>query len=408
MIVKDEEKVLKRCLDSINKIADEVIIVDTGSIDKTKEISLKYTNLVYEYIWNDDFSKARNFAASKATGEWIMVIDADEYVDRKTFSDFKNNLKANPPSLNIMAVQIVNFVGAKGKDTVLNYHERLYKNNGKISYYRNIHEMLIHDQALENKGLSNLQIFHSGYMEDVVRDKAKSRRNLNLLTNKNKKEAIDYYFLGNEYFQLGDLEKAIDNYKIGYQLKEDINYDWVKKLLVRLISCLHAANRNSEALGVINACEGVFTNLVDFKFFKGKIYSAEGRTTEAIITFKEILLQKDSLTADSSNDYLEYLPNKYLGELYEKENKLHLSVQHYSQTLSINDSDDFVWVKLISILVNNSSLDELIIFINNNCLKRSTMSIPRLVKILLNVSHEDAKKLAKVYLNEFQLSIENN
>ena len=67
MIVKNEEKILKRCLDSIVDLMDEIIIVDTGSLDRTKEIAKKYTNNVYDYQWKDDFADARNFSFSKAT-----------------------------------------------------------------------------------------------------------------------------------------------------------------------------------------------------------------------------------------------------------------------------------------------------------------------------------------------------
>ena len=73
MIVKNEEKVLKRCLDSLSDIADEIIIADTGSSDSTKEIASLYTNKIYDFKWTGDFAKARNFVASKATKEYIYI-----------------------------------------------------------------------------------------------------------------------------------------------------------------------------------------------------------------------------------------------------------------------------------------------------------------------------------------------
>lgn len=81
MIVKNEEKVLRRCLDSLSDIADEIIIADTGSSDKTKDIALEYTNNVYDFQWTGDFSEARNFVSSKATKDYIYTADADEYLD---------------------------------------------------------------------------------------------------------------------------------------------------------------------------------------------------------------------------------------------------------------------------------------------------------------------------------------
>ena len=80
MIVRDEEKVLLRCLESLRGEADELIIVDTGSRDKTAEIARKYTDRVYFFPWIDDFSAARNFAFSKASGDYLMWLDADDLI----------------------------------------------------------------------------------------------------------------------------------------------------------------------------------------------------------------------------------------------------------------------------------------------------------------------------------------
>ena len=81
MIVKNEADVLRRCLVSIADLMDEIIIVDTGSTDRTKEIASEFTDRIYDYVWQDDFAAARNFAFSKASMEYIYSADADEVVD---------------------------------------------------------------------------------------------------------------------------------------------------------------------------------------------------------------------------------------------------------------------------------------------------------------------------------------
>ena len=81
MIVKNESAVLARCLDSIADLMDEIIIVDTGSTDNTKEIAAQYTSRIYDFKWTSDFSAARNFSFSKATMEYIYTADADEILD---------------------------------------------------------------------------------------------------------------------------------------------------------------------------------------------------------------------------------------------------------------------------------------------------------------------------------------
>lgn len=407
MIVKNEDKVLRRCLSSLLGIADEIVILDTGSTDSTKDIALEFTDAVYDFQWVDDFSKARNFVASKASGEWILAIDADEYVEREEFIEFKKTLHTSSPVADILAVQIVNFVGESGQETVLNYHERVYRNDGNISYFRNIHEMLKSksDEYKERRDFAQLHIYHSGYLKKVVVEKKKSQRNLALLMNKKKREPIDYYFLGNEYSQIGMLEKAVKYYKKGYQLKEDIRIDWVKKLLVRLISCLHSLNRDQEALEIIEGCIEYFANLVDFRFLRGKILFDQKKLTKAREVFNDILHNKDDLVADSSVDYLEYLPNRYLGEIYEKENQLQLAVHHYSKALTLNDTDDYLWIKLIGLLAKYSSKDEFLRFVENNCLKRHNMSLARLIKILVSVPEKEVQMLGNSFCEDSRLSV---
>ncbi len=82
MIVKDEEKNLKRCLESVQGLADEIIIVDTGSSDNTKEIATQFTDKIYDFQWCDDFSAARNFCLKQAVGDWVLFLDADETISK--------------------------------------------------------------------------------------------------------------------------------------------------------------------------------------------------------------------------------------------------------------------------------------------------------------------------------------
>jgi len=102
-------------------------VVDTGSTDRTKEIAMKYTDKVYDFKWVNDFSKARNFFTSKATDDWILVIDADEFVDRKSFKRFKEELSTNPLEFEINAVEMIDFIGANADATAKTLHTRLYK-----------------------------------------------------------------------------------------------------------------------------------------------------------------------------------------------------------------------------------------------------------------------------------------
>ena len=96
MIVKNEEAFLEKCLLSVQGLVDEIVIVDTGSTDKTKEIALKFTSKVYDFEWCDNFAAARNESLKYATGDWILVLDADEVIVKRSLN---NLFFMNPPML---------------------------------------------------------------------------------------------------------------------------------------------------------------------------------------------------------------------------------------------------------------------------------------------------------------------
>ena len=108
MIVKNEEKVLARCLDSIADLVDEIIIVDTGSSDSTKEIAARYTGLLYDFLWTDDFSAARNYAFSKATKEYIYSADADEVLSEENRERFRILKETLLPEIEIVQMKYGN------------------------------------------------------------------------------------------------------------------------------------------------------------------------------------------------------------------------------------------------------------------------------------------------------------
>ncbi|NGY75641.1 glycosyltransferase family 2 protein [Bacillus megaterium] len=142
MIVKDEEKVLERCLSSVQGIVDEIIIVDTGSTDKTKEIALKYVKEVFNFKWNNNFGEARNFAQSKAQGEWVLILDADEYVDSNNLKSTLEELKNNENNVDAYEVKIYNFTGHYGEKIIQHKSIRLHKNSASTYHSRAIHEQL--------------------------------------------------------------------------------------------------------------------------------------------------------------------------------------------------------------------------------------------------------------------------
>ena len=142
MIARNEEETLKRCVDSVKDIVDEIVIVDTGSTDGTKEIAASLTDRVYDFKWIDDFSAARNFSFSKATMDYILILDADDYLkeeDRERFRRLKETL-----SPEVDAVLMPYHVGfdAAGNVTLSYYRERLSKREKNFRWEEPVHEHL--------------------------------------------------------------------------------------------------------------------------------------------------------------------------------------------------------------------------------------------------------------------------
>lgn len=168
MIVKNEEAILARCLDSIKDLAEEIIIVDTGSTDKTKVIAQKYTNKIFDFTWNDDFAAARNFAFSKATKDYIYSADADEVIDeqnRKKFQDLKKTLL---PEVEIVQMYYSNQLQF---NTTYNfdkeYRPKLFKRLRNFQWIEPIHETIRLEPVIYN---SEIEICHMPQNNHSIRD----------------------------------------------------------------------------------------------------------------------------------------------------------------------------------------------------------------------------------------------
>lgn len=157
MIVKNEEAVLDRCLAGAALFADEIIVVDTGSNDKTKEIAGKYTDKIYDFKWTDDFSAARNFSISKATGDYFMWLDADDVIDKaniKKINALKNSLNTD---VNIVLMKYNTAFDNAGNPVFSFYRERIIKNDGTNYFDGEIHEAIPLTGKLE---YSEIEINH--------------------------------------------------------------------------------------------------------------------------------------------------------------------------------------------------------------------------------------------------------
>lgn len=219
MIVKNEEKNIKRCIDSALNIVDETIIVDTGSADRTLDIIRSYGSKLklIEYKWENDFAKARNIYLDHCTGDWILVLDGDEELicDSNRFYEKLSSTKAESFNLHWL-----NQLDNNSEMDSFAYN-RIFKNSG-YKYYRAVHEQLNIDEAkIETLSDDICKIFHYGYTNENVKGKNKIDRNLNILIkeyNKNPGDPFVSYHLGATYAASGDYKNALVYFAQSYEL----------------------------------------------------------------------------------------------------------------------------------------------------------------------------------------------
>ncbi|MDR4504150.1 MAG: tetratricopeptide repeat protein [Candidatus Scalindua sp.] len=224
MIVKDEEGNLARCLDSVNSLVDEMIIVDTGSRDRTVEIAQRYGADVYYHAWENSFSKARNYSLQYATSKWILIMDADEELNKSDISRIKELIKGNGYSA-------ISFVV---KSRSRNSHNESYTNS--IRLFRNFqgtrYDGIVHNVlSFRGKCLeSSISITHYGYNLSEKEMEKKFVRTYCLLQKQIRTDPcnpVPYRYLGILYLEKGEYGKAIRESKTALELTE------IKKLNIR-------------------------------------------------------------------------------------------------------------------------------------------------------------------------------
>ena len=208
MIVRNEEDTIARCLDSVKGIPDEIIIIDTGSTDKTKEIVSQYTDQMYDFVWIDDFAAARNFAFSKATMDYILWLDADDVIaasDHKKFLKLKNNLD---PLMDVVNMHYNLGCDQFGAVTFSLRRNRLVKRSKNFHWIGSVHEYLeVYGPVLN----SDICVTH----KDMGKDD--SNRNLTIYEKRLAKgedfSPRDLYYYANELNDHAFNERAIEFYQ---------------------------------------------------------------------------------------------------------------------------------------------------------------------------------------------------
>jgi len=208
MIVKNDQAVLARCLNSVKDIVDEIIIIDTGSNDRTKEIAKGYTNTIFDFHWIDDYSSARNYSFFKATKEYILWLDADDILleeDRVKLIWFKQNLDK---AVDVVMMKYNVCMDEVGKINLSYYREGLLKRLNNYKWKDPVHEYL---EISGNVIKSDINIWHKKKYEPM---KAKNIYIYEKIISKGKKLSTrSLYYFAEELYYSNRYEDAINYFE---------------------------------------------------------------------------------------------------------------------------------------------------------------------------------------------------
>lgn len=367
MIVKDEEELIARCLESVQTIADEIIIVDTGSTDRTKDIVLQYSNQLYDYTWTDDFAAARNESLGYATGKWILVLDADEYLAKEELNTWIQFLDSEQPLEHIAyTLPIINFTSDSLSDDEITTSPvtRLFPNGKGIYFERPIHEQLTrgNGQDLFHKKI-DLNIYHTGYQTKRVLEKNKHERNMYIFSqmkNNNEMSSYDWFTLGNQHRSVQEDQLALECYERAVQ-GTSAKVAWYVHCLVSLIVLYYKQNQLALSWKWTEIQLSKYKAYPEYYAIKGVHYETLGFFDEAIEYYKRAIELGETRASQSEEIWLVDpiysfdMPVQQLIEIFFRMNRQEEAIYWLSKQLNKNKKSAKMLLRLVEWLSSNDS-----------------------------------------------------
>jgi glycosyltransferase involved in cell wall biosynthesis len=305
LIVRDEEETLARCLDCTGDVANEIVIVDTGSKDATKEVAAKYTDKIYDFEWIDNFAAARNFAFSKATCDYILWLDADDVIPNETINAINDLRENGAGDVDIYAMPYVVSFDSDGNPALTSTRERIIRRGAGYEWQGAVHECIplngnvyyLYNVAIHHKKtkpgdpMRNIRIYES--ME----------WNLKPFTPR------DLYYFGRELADHARWEKAA-HYLTRFL---DTGKGWVEDNInacLRLSNCFNALGQEYNVLRILIHAFEYDAPRPDICSEIGYYYKRQENWALAASWFETAAaLPQRKSTGFVADDYLGYLPN---------------------------------------------------------------------------------------------------
>ncbi len=410
MIARDEEVFLPRCLESVQGVVDEIILVDTGSRDATPEIARAYGARIVSFPWSGSFGEARNQGMNEAKGDWILVMDPDESLHPEDRSVLKEAIVAADDGTEGLIVKVINFFGKQaGDDFVVDPVCRVFRNRPAYRYRERIHEeigrAILARRPEAILAFTGVRILHYGYLNHVLEGKRKGERNRLILERVVREQPEDssvLYCYGAELFQAGLYEESLHylNRAKATCLTKD---GFVSDMVVKIALCYREMGRLEEAAEALEQGIQEYPDFPDLYFLQGQVFHTIGDLDRAAAVFRQAAgIGPAPVRYTGINGAGTFRAWHGLGKVYESAYMYHQAIRVYEQALADNSNYHIALLDLLRLLRDELTPEGIRDYVTNRFNCSSTMALLTLCELMVSAGLPRLayERLAVVYPQE--------
>jgi tetratricopeptide (TPR) repeat protein len=356
MIVRDEEENLERCLESVHSSVGEIIVVDTGSRDATPDIARRYGAALHLYPWQDDFSSARNESLKHATGEWVLVLDADEELPPETARSLRQ--LASRADVEAWIFTLVSPLAGPETQQVRHPGIRMFRNRKSHLFEGRIHEQIKPAILKENPGAviedSHLAILHHGYGENRRREKTLGHiAILKQALAESPGDPLHHYNLALNYFALGELEHSCQHYEAARQLLSTGGglTAATAAFFRNYTICLRDLGEYEQALDLVDEGIASFPDYPDLQFIRGQLFADLNMLQQAKACFLKCTRFRQSQPGYIATEgVIDHLAYESLADICVRQQNIEEAVAYLERVLR-SRPDHGLYLRLCSLLL---------------------------------------------------------
>lgn len=331
MIVKNEEDVLERCLSSVQQAVDEIIIVDTGSTDRTKEVAAKFNAKIFDYEWTNHFANARNFSFDQATSDYILWLDADDVLQPADLARLLYLKETTPFDYDTVTMNYHLSFDHNGNPTYSYRRNRLVKRSNNFRWIGPVHEYL----AVFGTSLrSDISVTHR-------KERSYSDRNLQIYLSRYESgeqfSPRDQFYFANELRDNARYEESIEWYNTFLNGKQG----WVEdnvSACSRQAYCFEALNKRDQAIIHLLRTLQYVPPRPDFCCQIGALFSADRQYDNAIYWYEQALVTSRNTSDMSFHNpaTATWLPHLQLTVCYDRIGNTEKALEHHLKSMELN------------------------------------------------------------------------